>query len=242
MVEEPAPVRRTTLLLLVLLMACSGGGGDGGRASPDGDVAASRADGEVVADHDDERQLSVVARDGDLVLIDGEGVRTPLVSLDDPAYGIEHVALRPGQHESVTVVALTSAEDRYELRYLVVDADEGPSDLYAFPWRMQVDQDLSVAADTAPRPVWAPDGSAVAWLEWDEDGTRLRTVGWIDHGRASNPSDELAAYTVHEVPAGAQLQRWEDSRAGSTFVAHDGEVEWHIELGSEDRAVAMTVE
>jgi hypothetical protein len=235
-------VRRTTLLLLVLLAACSGGGDEGRTAPSHVDVEASQSAPEAVADHDEERELSVVARDGGLVLVDGEGVRTPLVSLDDPADDIEHVALRPGEHESVTVVALTSTEDRYELRYLVVDPDEGPSPLYSFPWRMQVDQDVAAYADAAPRPVWAPDGSAVAWLEWGEAGTRLRTVGWIDHGRASNPSDELATYTVHDVPAGAQLQRWEDSRTGATFVARDGEVEWHIELGSDDRAVAMSDE
>jgi hypothetical protein len=236
-------VRRTTLLLLVLLAACSGGGDDGRTAPPHVDATAPQAahDG-VVGDHDEARQLSVIARDGDLALVDGEGVRTPLASLQDPAGQIEHVALRPGEHESVTLVALTSSDDRYELRYLVVDADEGPGELYSFPWRMQVDKDLASYADTAPRPVWAPDGSAVAWLEWDEDGTRLRTVGWIDHDRASNPSDELGAYKVHEVPAGAQLERWEDSQDGSTFVAYDGEVEWHIELGSRDRAVAMPVE
>ena len=235
-------MRGTTLLLLILLAACSGGGDDGRAAPSHVDADAPQAAREVVTDHDDERELSVIARDGDLVLVDGEGARTPLASLGDPAEHIEHVALRPGEHESVTVVVLTSSEDRYELRYLVVDADEGPSDLYSFPWRMQVDQDLAAYADTAPRPVWAPDGSAVAWLEWDEAGTRLRTVGWIDHDRASNPSDELAAYTVHEVPAGAQLQRWEETRAGATFVAHDGDVEWHIELGSRDRAVAMPSE
>ena len=235
-------MRRTTLLLLlVLLAACSGGGDERRTASPHAEVEAPQAMPEVVADHDEARQLSVIARDGDLVLVDGEGDRTPLASLDDPAEHIEHVALRPGKHESLTVVAVTSSEDRYELRYLVVDADDGPSAFYSFPWRMQVGPDVVSYADAAPRPVWAPDGSAVAWLEWDEDGTRLRTVGWVDHGRTSNPSEELETYMVQEVPAGAQLQRWEDTRAGSTFVAHDGDVEWRIELGSRDRAVAMSL-
>ena len=235
-------MRRTTLVLLTLLAACSGGGDDDGATSPDVDAGAVQAERDVVADHDEERELSVVARDGDLVLLDGEGVRTPLASLQDPEERIEHVALRPGERESETVLALISADRRYELRYLVVDTDEGPSDLFSLPWRMQVDQDLDADDHVAPWPVWAPDGSAVAWLESDEAGTRLRTVGWADHERANNPSDELAAYAVDEVPANAQLQRWEDTRTGSTFVAHDGEVEWHIELGSGDRAVAMPVQ
>ena len=232
-------MRRTILLLLVLLAACSGGGDDGRTAPSHVGTDAPQAAREVATDHDEERELSVIARDGNLVLVDGEGSRTLLASLQDPAAHVEHVALRPGERESTTVVALTSIDGRYELRYLVVETGEGPGDLYPFPWRMQVDQDMDPDADAAPRPVWAPDGSAVAWLEWDEAGTRLRTVGWVDHDRTSNPSDELAVYAVEQVPAGAQLQRWEDTRAGPVFVAHDGEVEWHIELGSRERAVAM---
>lgn len=229
-------MRRTTALALaVLLAACSGDDPDPDRAAPSG------TEQQVAGDHDEAGEVRVLARDRELVLVDGAGERRTLATLEDPSERFEHVALRPGDREDDTVLAVTSTDGRYELRYLVVDGD-GPSDLYGFPWRMQIDEDVSEHADVAPRPVWAPDGGAVAWLEWDAEGTRLRTVGWMDEEVANNPSDDVAVYEVDDVPAGTQLLRWEGARSGATFVADDGEVEWRIELGGRDRAVAMPVE
>ena len=255
-------MRATILLLLLLVLtACTDGGrdpaqghgetsaapGDEARvtspATPEADAApgAGTGAGAGEATGDEVPTAPRAERRGrDLVLIDEDGTR-PLATLDEVQGRVEHVALRPGDHEADTVLALTRVDDRYELRYLVVDGDD-VSDLYWFPWRLQVDEATAAHSEVAPRPVWAPDGSAVAWLEWDGNGTRLRTVGWMDEDRANNPSDDTATYRVAEVPAGAQLQRWEHDGSTPVLVADDGEVEWRIELGAGRQAVAMPVE
>jgi hypothetical protein len=177
--------------------------------------------------------------DGDqVVLLGGDDERRPVAQLDPERHGeVLHASVRPGQHASTTVLLLTRVQQRYELRYLVVE-DEGPAELYGLPWRLQIEPNLVRFADVAPTPVWAPDGSAVAWLEWDGDGTRLRTVGWIDHGRQSNPSDDAHTYRVDDLPRGTQLERWEDG-SHPTLHGSDGEKEWRIELDLEQRAVAL---
>src|SRR5690554_6811907 len=86
------------------------------------------------SDHDQDA-VEVVAEptvgiDGDrLVLLDGDG-RERVVAVTDPATDGEllHAALRPGDRDRQTVLALTRAKGdgstRYELRYLSVDGHE----------------------------------------------------------------------------------------------------------------------
>ena len=148
----------------------------------------------------------------DLVLLPPAGGEPRhLASLAESDGEVVHLSLRPGEHDVQVVLALTRVRDdgglRYELRYLVVDGDE-VTDLYWFPWRLQVDEDTAELLDTPPLPVWAPDGGAVAWIEWDTNGTRLRTVGWLDHEEGSNPSDDTSALLLAGVGPGAQLSGW----------------------------------
>ena len=142
---------------------------------------------------------------------------------------IVHAVLRPGDHDNDTVLVLTSVEDRYEIRYVVVGED-GPSDLYWLPWRLQVDAALVNLADVPPLPVWAPDGSAFAWLEWDDEGTRLRTVAWRDTPEGGNPSDDQAVYRVADVPVGAQLISWQMDGDTPVLLAEVNGIAWRIEL------------
>jgi hypothetical protein len=217
--------------------------GDGGD-DPDGvgdgadaPGADDDADGPVgAAPPDDGVDVEI---DGDhVVLTDGDDGRRPVARLEPERHGeVLHASVRPGQHASTTVLLLTRVQQRYELRYLVVE-DEGPAELYGLPWRLQVDPDLARFADVAPTPVWAPDGSAIAWLEWNGEGTRLRTVGWLDHGRQSNPSDDAHTYRVDDLPLGTQLERWDDG-AHPTLHGSNGEKRWRIELDLEQRAVAL---
>lgn len=167
------------------------------------------------------------------VLLRADGDKQVIASLDADEGRVHHAALRPGDHDRVTVLLLTAVDGRYELRYVVV-GDDGPSDVYWLPWRLQVAEDLAVVADVAPLPVWAPDGSAFAWLEWDADGTLLRTVAWRDTPEGGNPSDQAAAYRIAEVPAGAQLVRWAMEGAKPVLVASGHGMAWRIELDLDD--------
>lgn len=234
-------MRRTTLLLLVLVAAACTGQGDVGSAVTEAPSAAGSDQPQRPAHQGavptGATTPSVVERGGELVLLDDDETRA-LTELEEGDGRFEHAVLRPGDHDEETVLALTRAADRYELRYLVID-ERGPSDLYWFPWRLQVDQDTVEHSEVPPVPVWAPDGSALAWLEWDDEGTRLRTVAWMDEDGANNPSDDTASYRLEEVPVGAQLRRWERRNGSSVLVADDGEVEWHIELDRTARVVAM---
>lgn len=138
--------------------------------------------------------------------------------LADTAGEFVHAAVRPGEHELSTAIALVRVDDAdlgvtYQLRYLVVDADGG-AELYWFPWRLQVHAELAAVADVAPTPVWSPTGDALAWVEWSPAGTTLRVVGWVDGDGTSDPSDEVASVPLDEVPAGTQLERWESGVPG----------------------------
>ncbi len=163
---------------------------------------------------------SVEVEDARLVLRDGTDRRV-LASVDEADGTPVHAALRPGDHDEDTVLVLTHVTDtaddppggRYELRYLIATGGE-VSELYGFPGRLQVAAELPRILDVAPVPVWSPEGDAIAWIEWVEAGTRLRTVGWIDEGETRNPSDETAAYALADVPAGVQLEAWRTGADG----------------------------
>jgi len=195
---------------------------------------------------------STVALPGEVRIEDGALIwRAPdgeerLVATTNPSTDGElvHAALRPGDRDRHTVLALTRVDGvdgvRYELRYATIDG-EGVTDLYWFPWRLQVDEDLAATLDAPPVPVWAPDGDTLAWLEWGPDGTRLRTIGWRDEDLSSNPSDEVATYAIDEVPAGTQLRSWQVADDGVPVLqGSDGDTTWKIRLDTvEATAVAM---
>lgn len=163
---------------------------------------------------------SVVVENDALVLREGNDRRV-LTRFDDADGTPVHAALRPGDPHEHTVVVLSRVPgragdplgERYELRYLVA-TDDAVSELYGFPAGQQVAPESPAILDVAPVPVWSPDGDAIAWIEWVEQGTRLRTVGWIDDGETPNPSDETAAYALADVPAGVQLEDWRTAADG----------------------------
>lgn len=230
--------RATPLLLLGLVLGLVACGIDATtEPAPSGTAPAGPDDGSEEAE-DARRAVA----DGHEIVLEHGATRRTLATLEPERDGeLEHVALRPGAHPTDTVLALTRTDGRYELRYLVVD-DGDVSDLYWFPWRLQVDDRLVEHHDAPPRPVWSPDGATVAWLEWDEQGTRVRTVDWMPDEEANNPSDDTATHRLADVPVGTQLERWDEAAgAATTLVGRNGDVVWRIELRSEDAAVAMPV-
>jgi hypothetical protein len=222
--RRAATSRRAVALGPVALLACAAivfgaCASGGGAAAPDAD--ASAGDATVAA--------PVAEIDGpDLVLRRGDD-RTTLASLEDGE--LVHAIVRPGERDAVTVLALARTDGRYELRY-VTRTPEATTDLYTFPSRLQVDPDTARVDDAPTLPVWAPDGSALAWLEWGTDGTRLRTVGWFDHDAGTNPSDDHATYRLDDVPAGSQLEAWEVDADGTAvlLVRTDEGERWRLRL------------
>jgi hypothetical protein len=182
---------------------------------------------------------------GDELRLRGPDATSRTLATLDPAQDGEliHASVRPGDHGTLTVLALTrmamETGPRYELRYLVAD-EEDASALYWFPWRLQVDDELTSVLDAPPLPVWSPDGTAVAWVEWDATGTKLRTVGWRDEGASSNPSDDANAYRLDGAPPGIQLEAWEVGPDGVPVLrGHEGETVWRIRLDVGRAAIAM---
>lgn len=169
--------------------------------------------------------------DGWTIHLDGPDGSAPVARVD-PAEGTPvHVTVRPGDHSTATLlVVLRSAVvpgPRYVLRYLDVDpaaldpdgdpgdggagdAEVAPPELWWLPWRLQIDAAHGAGTDAAPRPVWSPDGSSVAWVEWDAQHTVLRLLGWGEDGPTVTSSTPLDDATRR----GLQLARWERTAAG----------------------------
>lgn len=215
-------------MTVLLAVACAGPDADDG-----GQPAAIGSERAVQDD-----PARAVVEGSDLVLVAADGERSVVASVEDAE--LLHAEVRPGDAEWVTVLALTRASDRYELRYLTVRDGEA-SELYWFPSRLQVTPDSVAVTDVPTLPVWAPDGSSLAWLEWDADGTRLRTVGWIDHDLGTNPSDEAAAYALRELPVGTQLASWEHDDDGTPVLVTRGEGDdrWRIRIEEGEPIVAL---
>lgn len=212
----------------VVLAGCADAGAPDAGASPGGDPAAGTS---AAPDRLAEAPPTVRIDGDDLVLVEGDRATT-LASLDDGE--LLHAEVRPGTRsdDAVTVLALARTDDgRYELRY-VTRAGGVVTDLYWFPSRMQIDPATATVSDVPTVPVWAPDGSSVAWLEWTAEGTRLRTSGWLDHDAGTNPSEDQATYRLDELPVGSQLTAWEVDPSGTpVLVARDGDGDtWRIRI------------
>lgn len=204
----------------VLLSGCTPTASDSSSAtSPSGDTAPDPVASE----------LRAMVDDGTVVVVeDGQRLVIAEVAADEE---LLLATVRPEVAEPVTVLVLVRGASGYELRYVNV-SDGQATDLYGFPWRLQITDAVVPVLDVPPLPVWAPDGSAIAWLEWDADGTILRTVGWVDHELGANPSDDQAAFRLDEVPAGTQLEAWEQDEDGLALLVtrRDREPVWHLRL------------
>jgi hypothetical protein len=186
------------------------------------------------------------------VRVDAAGTSVLLVTDVDPprrlatvpaaAGEVVHTAVRPGRTDPLTVLVLVRRDDPvlgicYELRYAV---DVGQERLEDLPRHLQVDTGTATVLDVPPVPVWAPDGSALAWVDWNPLGTQLRALGWEDEDGRTGPADEAVAYRLAEVPPGVQLDGWEGEADGDLVLTgqRDGE-RWRIAVEHEPRRVAL---
>ena len=143
----------------------------------------------------------LVATDRLLRVLDADG--TTLSAYELPEEGestITGVAVRPGSTVAeVTAAVLTTAEGTYDLRVLRSGGDDLTLEVVdEAPYRPGQDAGAGLAVSG---PVWAPDGTSLAWLEQDETGTRLRTIGWDDGPGTGLPATDNATFALAGVPA-----------------------------------------
>lgn len=195
------------VLMALLLGGCAAG-------SPDRDAqpaASGAGTGEAA-----ELQVEVV--EGVVVVDDARSGERFEVRIGAEDGEVLHAVPRPGERPEDTVLVLTRVRDpdgspRYELRYLLL-SDDGASELLWLPWRYQVHAEAARVLDVPTVPVWSPDGSTVAWVEWARDGTRLRTIVWDDTGLLVAPPDDGGSLPLDDVPPGTQLEAWYDDEDG----------------------------
>ena len=142
----------------------------------------------------------LVATDRLLRVLDADG--TALSAYELPEEGestITGVSVRPGSTVAeVTAAVLTTAEGTYDLRVLRSGGDDLTLEVVDEP-SYRPGQDAG-AGLVVSGPVWAPDGTSLAWLEQDETGTRLRTIGWDDGPGTGLPATDNATFALAGVP------------------------------------------
>jgi hypothetical protein len=180
-----------------------------------------------------------------VVLVGEDRAPVTLARLAPHEGDVVHVAPRPGPHDELTVVLLTRREEgiapRFSLRY-VVHGRTGTSRALSFPAFLQVDEATATVFDVPPVPVWAPDGSALAWVDWNHDTTHLRAVGWVDDGVRQHPSLEAVVYRLDDVPPGVQLQAWERGvGATAVLIGWFGEDQWRIVVDTSNGSAAVAL-
>ncbi len=151
----------------------------------------------------------IVVHDRDLSVVTAQEVRTLVTLPEEGESTFVHVAVRPGSTlDDLTVVTTTTAEGFHDLRWTrlvdgeVVVAHTAFEGAYAPAAAASTTASLSV-------PVWAPDGSAVAWIDQVGGDATLRVVGWDDGPGTGDPATDNTAFTL-ELPAGVplHLQEW----------------------------------
>jgi hypothetical protein len=186
------------------------------------------------------------------VEVDAAGTAHLLVTDDEPPRELAavpaddgevvHTSVRPSRTDPLTVLVLVRRDDpesgtRYELRYAVDTGEERLEDL---PEHLQGDAGTAAVLDVPPLPVWAPDGSAVAWVEWNPLGTQLRALGWDVEDDRTRPASEAVAYRLDEVPPGVQLDGWEDGDDGDVVMTGRRDDErWRITVQDREQRLAV---
>ena len=165
----------------------------------------------------------LVATDRLLRVLDADGATLRTFELPEEGEStIIGLSVRPGSTvDEVTAAVLTTAEGMYDLRVLRSEGDGLVLQVVDEP-PYRPGQDAG-AGLVVSGPVWAPDGTSLAWLEQDETGTRLRTIGWDDGpGTGLAATDNATFALAGAPPERLDLVDWVAVEAGRTLVRATG--------------------
>ncbi|MCC5950114.1 MAG: hypothetical protein JJT89_16815 [Nitriliruptoraceae bacterium] len=200
-----------------------------------GGAATPMPDPEYAA-HADRTELApdVEVRDGRIVVDTPQGTRVLPGPDDDEVVAVQ---ARPGDDPARRTLAFVARVDdgfgaRDEVGYQHLDVVEGrlaPGPAFRLPARLQLSPEARAIDATVPEVRWSPDGDALAWIEWDAQGTWLVTLGWVDDADRRNPSEDRRRSRLLEVPPGTVLDAWTRDD-GEVFLARAGEQPYRIEL------------
>ena len=176
----------------------------------------------------DQQPPSVVAASGAVVtaagnqlrVLDAEGAEVAALELpEEGGSTVRGLAVRPGSTVAdLTAAVFTTAEGMEDLRVLrVVDGELSLEVVEDDRYRP------GAAAQGQPwvdGPVWAPDGTSLAWVEQDDAGTRLHTIGWDEQGPGTGVSaTDNATFTLDGDPAAELvLMDWIEVASGEYVV------------------------
>lgn len=164
----------------------------------------------------------------ELALVGASSVEILYTLPDEGESVFRAAALRPGStRDDMVVVVVTSAEGRYDLRWLEVTGGEA-GELQVFPQEYNLPSDLMSRQELVPVPVWSPDGRSLGWVvpTEDDDAASLRTIGWSDGPGTGDPADDNAAFELGIGTSQAQAREWvagEGDRSVLRVETADGE-------------------
>ncbi|TVP73526.1 MAG: hypothetical protein EA340_02240 [Nitriliruptor sp.] len=161
----------------------------------------------------------LVATDRLLRVLDADGTTRHAYELPEEGEStVTGLSVRPGSTVAeVTAAVLTTAEGMYDLRVLRSEGDGLTLQVVDEP-PYRPGQDAG-AGLVVSGPVWAPDGTSLAWLEQDETGTRLRTIGWDDGPGTGLPATDHATFDLAGAPPERlDLTDWVAVEPGRTLV------------------------
>ena len=175
-------------------------------ADPDGPASPEQQPPSVVA----APGPVVTAAGNQLRVLDADGAEVAALELpEEGGSTVRGIAVRPGSTVAdLTAAVFTTAEGMVDLRVLrVVDGELGLEVVEDDRYRPGA---AAVGQPWVSGPVWAPDGTSLAWVEQDDAGTRLHTIGWDEGGPGTGVSaTDNATFTLDgDVDAEPGLMDW----------------------------------
>jgi hypothetical protein len=137
----------------------------------------------------------------ELRLVGPDGPETLMALEEERGPRFVSARVRPGSTpEDLTVVALTSDEDRWELWDVRGVEGRMTRSLLAGPYAAGVNSPAGEGVAVFG-PVWSPDGAHLAWFEFGTGPATLRTIGWDDGPGTGQPATDNATFALEGLPS-----------------------------------------